>query len=235
MRRKCHRTVVTRTHLALLVLILGSCVGREGEPVVIPLTDDPGLELGMRLTFNDRTAWFMFDTGAGAHTLASWFVDAAGMAVDDSLVAGVQASDATGAAVDLRAVHGEIGWLPDGNSLVLESAIVADFPPEFQRAEVGGLINPQLLVREGQAASRARPASPRALTRALKRCPSTGRRAARARQSGANLHRGRYPDSEPGVRCLGGIRRREGVARTRYRCRSNISSRREPLDQRFTA
>ena len=71
----------------------------------------------MRLTFNNRTAWFGFDTGAGAHTLASWFVDAAGMAIDDSLVAGVRALDAVGAPVELRAVHEETGRLPDGNSL----------------------------------------------------------------------------------------------------------------------
>ena len=66
--------MTARTHLALLVLILGSCVDRDGRPVVIPLQNDPGLELGVRLTFNNRTAWFGFDTGAGAHTLASWFV-----------------------------------------------------------------------------------------------------------------------------------------------------------------
>ena len=152
MRQKRNRTVTTPTHLALLVLILGSCVDRDGKSVIVPLQDDPGLELGIRLTFNDRTAWFMFDTGAGAHTLASWFVDAAGMAIDDSLVAGVQARDAVGAPVELRAVHEEMGRLPDGNFLVLESAIVTDFPPGFQQGEVGGLLNPQLLVRDGQAA-----------------------------------------------------------------------------------
>ena len=145
MRQKRDRTVISWTHIALLVLILGSCVDRDGKPLMIPLQDDPGLELGVRLTFNNRTAWFMFDTGAGAHTLASWFVDAAGMAIDDSLVTGVQARDAVGAPVELRAVRGETGRLSDGNSLVLESAIVADFPPEFQQAEAGGLLNPQLL------------------------------------------------------------------------------------------
>ena len=144
--------MTTRTHLALLVLILGSCVDRDGKPIVIPLQNDPGLELGVRLTFNNRTAWFGFDTGAGAHTLASWFVDAAGMAIDDSLVAGVRALDVVGAPVELRAVHEETGRLPDGNSLFLESAIVTDFPPEFRQAEVGGLLNPQLLVGDGQAA-----------------------------------------------------------------------------------
>ena len=152
MRQKCNRTVITRTHLALLVLILGSCVDGDGRPIVIPLQDDLGLELATRLSFGDQTAWFMFDTGAGAHTLGTWFVDAAGMAIDDSLLAGVRARDAVGAPVELRAVQGAVGRLPDGNSLVLESAIVTDFPPAFQRGEVGGLLNPQLLVGEGQAA-----------------------------------------------------------------------------------
>lgn len=151
MRQKRNRAGIPWTQLALLVLIFGSCADRDGSPVLIPLQDDPGLELATRLTFGDRTAWFMFDTGAGAHTLASWFVDAAGMVVDDSLVAGVRARDATGAPVELRAVHGEMGRLPDGSSLFLESAIVADFPPEFEQAEVGGLLNPQLLVGDGQA------------------------------------------------------------------------------------
>ncbi len=152
MGQKRNRTASTRSHLVLLVLILGSCVDRDGESVIIPLHDEPGLELGVRLTFNGRTAWFGFDTGAGAHTLASWFVEAAGMAIDDSLVARVQARDAVGAPVELRAVHEELGQLPDGNSLFLESAIVTDFPPEFRQAEVGGLLNPQLLAGDGQAA-----------------------------------------------------------------------------------
>lgn len=152
MRQKLDRKVIAQTHLALLLLVLGSCADRDGRPVIVPLQSDPGLELAVRLTFSRHTAWFGFDTGAGAHTLASWFVEAAGMAVDDSLLAGVRARDAAGEPVELRAVHGEIGWLPNGSSLVLESAIVADFPPEFEESEVGGLLNPQLLAGDGQAA-----------------------------------------------------------------------------------
>ena len=188
----------------------------------------------MRLTFNNRTAWFGFDTGAGAHTLASWFVDAAGMAIDDSLVAGVRALDAVGAPVELRAVHEETGRLPDGNSLFLESAIVTDFPPEFRQAEVGGLLNPQLLVGDGQAAVLDLQSS-RASNRAFQRCRSPARRANRGQRSGANMPRSRCPYSEPGVRCLGGGPRGECVAGARYGYRPNLDCRQEPLDQRFTA
>jgi CubicO group peptidase (beta-lactamase class C family) len=119
---------------------------------VVPLSTEPGRALAARLTFNGRTAWFMFDTGAGTHTLARWFVDAAGITVDSSRSAGVRARDATGTPVAIDVVGRQAGRLPNGRSLVLEAAIVADFPSLFQQSEVGGLLNPQLLATAGQAA-----------------------------------------------------------------------------------
>lgn len=137
--------------LVPLLLIITSCAGRDGDPFILRLEADPGRSLAARVTFNGQSAWFMFDTGAGAHTLARWFADAAGIDAEGPSE-GVRAHDATGQAVEIDVVQRQIGWLPNGRSLVLESAIVADFPPEFRDSEVGGLLNPQLLVSADQAA-----------------------------------------------------------------------------------
>ncbi|MGH7480519.1 MAG: hypothetical protein ACRELV_00060, partial [Longimicrobiales bacterium] len=135
--------------LASLLLVFASCAPAPA-PVVLPLQQDP--TLAVRLTFDSASAWFMFDTGAGAHTLARWFVDRAGMELDDSAAAGVRARDAAGQPVDLRIIREQVGRLPDGSALVIGSAIVAEFPPQFEAWEMGGLLNPQLLAHDGQAA-----------------------------------------------------------------------------------
>lgn len=145
------RRVLARHLPALLLLpLLGSCADREAATLVVPLKEEP--ELAARLDFHGRSAWFMFDTGAGAHTLADWFVEAAGMEVDDDLGGELQARDSTGQTVEVRVVHGERGRLPNGDEVFLESAIVADFPPFFEREEGGGLLNPQLLAGGERAA-----------------------------------------------------------------------------------
>jgi hypothetical protein len=150
MVRAWHRRVSRHAPLVFLLLSLWSCAdNREPEPVVVPLQHDP--ELSVRMTFGGRTAWFMFDTGAGAHTLARWFVDAAGMTIDDSLREAVRGRDAGGEPVEVSVVRNVEGRLPDRTTLILESAIVADFPPEFQQEEFGGLLNPQLLAGDDRA------------------------------------------------------------------------------------
>ncbi len=60
--------------------------------------------------------------------------------------------DVTGAPVEVRAMQRQVGWLPDGDSLVIESAVVAEFAPYFQQVKVGGLLSPQLLAGDGEAA-----------------------------------------------------------------------------------
>ena len=49
-------------------------------------------------------------------------------------------------------MHEAIGRLPNGDSLVLGSAIVTGFPSELREEEIGGLLNPQLLAGGGKAA-----------------------------------------------------------------------------------
>lgn len=141
--------MIAQTRLGLFLPFLCAFAGRAEAQLVVPLPDTT--KPVVQLTFNGQTASFLFDTGAGAHTLAGWFVDAVGMAIDDSLGEKLQARDSAGEPVALRVVHGEIGRLPNGDSLMLEAAIVADFPPMFQEEKVGGLINPQLLAGENQA------------------------------------------------------------------------------------
>lgn len=141
--------MIAKTRLTFLFLLLWAFADRAEAQLVVPLPDTT--KPVVRLTFNGQAASFLFDTGAGAHTLASWFVDAAGMAIDDSHGEELQARDSAGESVALRVLHGEIGRLPNGDSLFLESAIVADFPPMFEEEKVGGLINPQFLAGEDQA------------------------------------------------------------------------------------
>ena len=142
---------MARALILLLFLTGASCDGSHEGPFIVPLGTEPGRSLAVRVTFNGHAAWFMFDTGAGVHTLARWFVDAAGIPAADSLSEGLRAFDATGQPVEIRVVQRQTGRLPNGRSLLLESAIVADFPPEIRGSEVGGLLNPQLLASTDEA------------------------------------------------------------------------------------
>ncbi len=130
--------------LVLVLLLSVACAPRDEGDFAIPLDD-----LAVRLTFDGQSARFLFDTGAGAHTFARWFVDAAGMAADGT--AEIEALDAVGERVALQVVRGLVGRSEDGRSLAFGAAIVADFPQMFEHEEVGGLLNPQLLARDGQA------------------------------------------------------------------------------------
>lgn len=140
------------------VLLLAACAAPvEDQALVVPLSDEPALSstdapgLAVRLTFHGESAWFVFDTGAGAHTLARWFVDRAGISLDNRAGSELSARDATGAPVELRIVRDQVGELGDGNQVRLPAAVVASFPPDFENAEIGGLLNPQLLA-QGESA-----------------------------------------------------------------------------------
>lgn len=135
----------------LLAVLLGACTGqREAPRLLVPLSGDAALSstgspgIATRLNLNGQSAWFVFDTGAAAHTLAQWFVEAAGMPMDSSFGA-VEARDATGNPVVLSVVRDQEGELADGSELHLPIAGVANFPIAFKAAGIGGLLNPQLL------------------------------------------------------------------------------------------
>lgn len=106
-----------------------------------------------RLTINAETAWFLVDTGAGTHVLASWFAGAAGVEPSTSVTTGVHGLDSTGRKLALRAVSGLSARREDGGLLHLRAAVVADFPPDFEKAGVGGVLSPQLLAAPGDAAA----------------------------------------------------------------------------------
>ena len=152
--------LMLRNCLAFVLLALGACAHRAADPDdVVPLQYDSDLanadfpNPAVRLTFHGQAAWFLLDTGAGVHTLADWFVHAADMKLDDSLAEGVQGIDSTGEAVKFRAVRGFVGQLRSGATLTLDVAAVATFPPMFETAKIGGLINPQLLAGDELAAT----------------------------------------------------------------------------------
>lgn len=133
--------------VASLVVTAGSCAHQQRKHVTVPLLKDP--PLAVRLTFNGRSALFMLDTGASTHAFARWFADASAMKVEGA--ESVQVRDPTGTTVQSQIVKDQEGMLSDGSTLAFESTIIVDFPPEFQKAGLGGLINPQLLASNAEA------------------------------------------------------------------------------------
>jgi hypothetical protein len=143
---------MARSHLWVGFLAVAACGGRHDAPqLVIPLsTLADELGIGFQLTLNGETAWFVVDTGAGAHMFARWFVERAALPVDSSF-ADLSATDATGTVVHVHVVPGLAGRLESGHSLALGAAVVAQFPPFFESAQAGGALNPQLSASEASA------------------------------------------------------------------------------------
>jgi hypothetical protein len=73
--------------------------------------------------------------------------------VDDAFGEKVRGVDSTGRALAFRGVHELAARLDDDSELTLGMAAVADFPPEFRQFEIGGVLSPQLLAGQGQAAA----------------------------------------------------------------------------------
>jgi hypothetical protein len=105
-----------------------------------------------RLTIDGRSAWFLFDTGAGVHVVASWYANAAGLTIEERLDDTVHGRDSTGRPLRFRGVRAVTAQLDDTTPLTLAQAAVGDFPPEFERSQIGGVISPQLLAGPGEAA-----------------------------------------------------------------------------------
>ena len=107
----------------------------------------------LRMRVGGRTAWFLVDTGAGVHLIASWFVKAAELTTDEGLGREVTGVDATGRPMAFRGLRDVTGVLDDGSPLRLPIAAVTDFAPEFEEADVAGALSPQLLAAAGEAAA----------------------------------------------------------------------------------
>ena len=100
----------------------------------------------LRVTVGEITAWLLVDTGASVHTLASWFVRDAGI---PSSASTITASDSAGHEVTMRVAR-DIPLKIDGAPwLMIPEAAIADFPPDFQRLRIAGLLSPQLLAGAG--------------------------------------------------------------------------------------
>ena len=103
----------------------------------------------LRGTIRGQTAWFIIDTGAGVHCLASWLINAANIPTREttSTVTG-----STGVENPVRGVYNEAIRLSGSRRDVrLREAIATDFPAEFQEQRIGGLLSPQLLAPPGMA------------------------------------------------------------------------------------
>jgi hypothetical protein len=127
-------------------LMIGAALETPGR--TIPLQYDAELAaIGfpnplLRLTVHGLSAWFIVDTGAGVHTFAAWFADAAGLAMGKAhgTVAG-----STGVEQRVRAVKKLKARLNDGRILEIDEGVVANLPPVFEEHKIGGLLSPQLL------------------------------------------------------------------------------------------
>lgn len=104
----------------------------------------------LRGSVHGQTVWFVIDTGAGVHTLASWFVAAAGIVPRKT---NATTTGSTGVESAVQAVYGTAIHL-DGRSedISLPEAIVVDLPPIFTEQRIGGLLSPQLLAPPNMAA-----------------------------------------------------------------------------------
>src|SRR3954469_13300256 len=140
--------------LAVLSVTCAGCHLRRpaaaiaGPTTPIALRYDPTLAAAgfpsplLRVTIGGRRVWFIIDTGAGVHTIASWLVNAAGLTTRQSKAV---VTGSTGAEQPVRSIAPVRGRLDDGRTLSIGEGIVVEFPPLFQEHEIGGLLSPQLL------------------------------------------------------------------------------------------
>lgn len=103
----------------------------------------------LRATVNGQAAWFLVDTGASVHTVASWFATATHLGLHDAKTTLV---GSTGAASQGRAAGPIQLNTRDGGAISVRDAVVVDLPQVFADQHIGGLLSPQLLAPAGQAA-----------------------------------------------------------------------------------
>jgi predicted aspartyl protease len=103
----------------------------------------------LRATVNGQAVWFLVDTGAASHGLASWFATAIHLGLHDSTTTVI---GATGATSHTRAASPIQLETRDGGTISMRDALVADFPQTFADQHIAGLISPQMLAPAGQAA-----------------------------------------------------------------------------------
>jgi Aspartyl protease len=145
-----------RAILVLVCTIAGlGAAPRPNAADVLPLRYEKTLiALGfpsplLRATVSGQPVWFIVDTGASVHTLASWLVSAAHLEPRQTTTT---ATGSTGAEKPVRVVSNQIIQLDGGRDLTLREAIVVEFPTIFTERRIGALLSPQLLAI-GHAAS----------------------------------------------------------------------------------
>jgi hypothetical protein len=97
----------------------------------------------LRATVSGQEAWFIVDTGAETHTLASWFVKAAGLKPQGRKGRLIGSTGVSRDSARFKNVAVQFGA---GRQLTLREAFEAEFPGIFAEQRIGGLISPRLLV-----------------------------------------------------------------------------------------
>ena len=104
----------------------------------------------LRASINGRQFWFIIDTGAGVHALASWFVSAAGLKSQPTTAT---ATGSTGESENhVAMVENTVLRLDGDRELKLREAIVVELPKIFAEQQIAGLLSPQLLAAPHTAA-----------------------------------------------------------------------------------
>jgi hypothetical protein len=103
----------------------------------------------IRVRIAGHEALFIVDSGTGVNTLADWFAEQAGIAIEATTS---RAQGFTGKENPIRVVNQIRGEWSDGRGFDLDQAIVVAFPALFESLHLGGLLSPQLLSPPGMAA-----------------------------------------------------------------------------------
>ena len=140
----------SRLHCALAAatMLVCSTAAPRAATAPIALHYDPALAADgflsplLTVAIGTQHAVFLIDTGASVHTVAKWFVEAAGLAVAPtaSTVTG-----STGSETRVEVVAELKATIAGSGRLLLVNAVVTPFPPSFETHRIAGLISPQLL------------------------------------------------------------------------------------------
>lgn len=117
-----------------------SMLAPNGRPFPHPL---------VRALIHREPTWLLVDTGATAHVLADWLVEAAQLETTD--VEGDEVRDHVGAELHVRRVVDPKIWLT-GLGEARGRAVALRLPEPFRALGIGGILSPQLLGGEGSQA-----------------------------------------------------------------------------------
>jgi Aspartyl protease len=147
--------IISLTVALELALSLPAAAAENGSQERIELQYDENLvhhgfpNPMLRATVNGQEAWFIIDTGAENHTLATWLVKAARLKPQGRKKKLIGSTGITREGAAFKNVAVQFGA---NREISLREVIEAEFPGIFAEQRIGGLISPRLLVAGTAAA-----------------------------------------------------------------------------------